>query len=208
MLPIDRSGLSRLNQLLTDRHDAALVETQAALGTDRFAALLVLLEETARAPSVTALSEAACRDVLPDLVSRSWRHLAKQAGRLNRDAADRDWHRARILAKRARYAAEIAEAALGKRARPTAKAATKLQEVLGEHQDAAVAADRLLALASVAPHDVALAVTCGRLAERERAGVLLARDEFRSVWRNVHKGKATRWLAPPQDAKGRASGRG
>jgi CHAD domain-containing protein len=49
-------------------------------------------------------------------------------------------HRARKAAKRYRYAVELAEPALGGRASSTIASLKALQELLGDHQDAAVAA--------------------------------------------------------------------
>ena len=86
--------------------------------------------------------------------------------------------------------------ALGKRATATAKAAAALQEVLGEHQDGAVAADALILLAAEDGVDAAYAVALGRLAERERASVLAARAAFPAVWRTTSVAKVARWTSP------------
>ena len=72
----------------------------------------------------------------------------------------------RIQGKRARYAAELAAPAEGKRVGRFVDAARELQDVLGEHQDAVVAVRQLRELARVADRtDTAL--VAGRLIERE-----------------------------------------
>ena len=194
LAPLDVAGVATVRRLLREQEEAAVEAARQALRTDRYVALLRLLTETAQDPGLTDLGRSPCRTALPPLVGKAWSHLAKRASRLRQDDPDEAWHRARILAKRARYAAEVAAQALGKSARSTAAAATAVQEVLGEHQDAAVAADRVLALAASTPADLALAVTCGRLAERERAHVRDSRAAFPATWAHVRKGKATAWL--------------
>ena len=61
---------------------------------------------------------------------------------------------------------------------------------------AAIAAERFGALALLAPTDPVLALTCGRLVERERANVHVARAAFGQVWRDVKGERTTRWMRP------------
>lgn len=73
------------------------------------------------------------------------KHLA--AG-LGSHGDDEELHKARKAAKRARYAAELAGRVLGKKTRKTVKRYQNLQDILGQHQDAVVAADLLRRLAA------------------------------------------------------------
>jgi CHAD domain-containing protein len=195
LYPIDRVGLAELRRRLADEEKVALEAVRTAIASGRYVELLKLVVAMATEPELGAGATQPCREVLPHIVGASWRHLAKRAGRLQLSDPDSDWHRARILAKRVRYAAEVATVALGKDAKATARAATKVQEVLGEHQDAAVAADRILAMAALPGQDSTFVVTCGRLAERERAGLLATRASFPEIWHDAKGGRATRWLA-------------
>jgi CHAD domain-containing protein len=145
-------------------------------------------------PPAADAAAAACRDVVPPLLAEAWRRLARAAGRLEPDEPDERWHRARIRAKRARYAAEAAVPVLGPAAARPAKAAAALQELLGEHQDAALAADRVLGLAVATPGDPDLLVTARRLAERERAAIRQARARFPAVWAAATRRKVTKSL--------------
>src|SRR5262249_31157617 len=86
---------------------------------------------------------------------------------------DEDWHRVRILAKRARYAAD----AMGDK--PRAKALAAVQDLLGEHQDAAVAAETWLGYAT----HPALAGTGGHLYSRERGRLRAARAASPALWK-------------------------
>lgn len=195
LAPLDPDALALVGRHLHEQEQVAMDSAREALRTDRYVDLLVLLADTATEPAVTELAQKPCKIVLPPLVGAAWNHLAKRAGRLAPDDPDDDWHRARILAKRARYAAEVAAQALGKPARATAADATAVQEILGEHQDAAIAADRMSALALQDPSDAALAVTCGRLMERERANVRAARAAFPRTWAGIGEGKSASWLS-------------
>ncbi|MHB8341436.1 MAG: CHAD domain-containing protein, partial [Mycobacteriales bacterium] len=135
-----------------------------------------------------------CATVLTPLVATTWSDLAAAAGKLTRKAADARWHAARIRAKRARYAAEAVAPALGAPARRLALVAARLQDLLGEHQDAAVAAATWQDLAERHPGDPDLAFTAGRLVERERAAVRAARAAFPRAWSTAVTPALTRWL--------------
>ncbi len=63
--------------------------------------------------------------------------------------------------------------------------AKKLQDVLGEHQDAVVAAERLRELAAGATPEQALAA--GRLVEREEERRAKARKTWPKAWRKLRK---------------------
>jgi CHAD domain-containing protein len=131
---------------------------------------------------------------LPPLVAAAVADLDAQVSRLTKRAPDERWHRARIRAKRARYAAEAAAEALGKPAAATGAALAAVQEVLGDHQDAAVAADVVLAIAAGHETDAPLVLLCGRLAERERTAVRASRRAFGAIWRPVTANNVRQWL--------------
>ncbi len=91
-------------------------------------------------------------------------------------------HEARIEAKRARYAIELARPALGKRAAGILEAAKELQDVLGAHQDAVVAEEVLRERVAAAPE---AGVAVGRLIERERQRRVEARQLYRAAWKQL-----------------------
>ena len=86
-----------------------------------------------------------------------------------------------------RYAAELLE---GKAAARFVEKATEIQDLLGEHQDATVAEERLRAV--VKPDDDAGAVlVAGRLVERQRETKQRVREELpRRLKQLVRRGKA------------------
>ena len=139
--------------------------------------------------------------MLPSLVGRPWRLFAfggngdEGAGQLDPSSPDAAWHAVRVNGKRARYAVEAVAGVFGGEAAALARALAGVQELLGEHQDAAVAAETWLAIANADPDDHVLAVTAGRLCERERAAVREARIAFPEVWRAASRRRLTSWMA-------------
>jgi CHAD domain-containing protein len=102
--------------------------------------------------------------VLDDVVDRELDRFRKAANDVD---SDQGLHAARIGAKRVRYAAEVAgRKKLVERMR-------RLQDVAGEHQDAAVAEERLRRLA-----DPQTGLVVGRLIERQRE----RRRSARKAW--------------------------
>jgi CHAD domain-containing protein len=77
--------------------------------------------------------------------------------------ADAALHEVRKSAKRLRYAAEAAASIHGKRARRLARAAERIQQVLGEHQDSLVTRELLLDLGARAHSEGANGFSYGRL---------------------------------------------
>ncbi|MGC4855771.1 CHAD domain-containing protein [Micromonospora sp. DT4] len=110
------------------------------------------------------------------------------------DRLDDRWHAVRKEGKQARYAVTAVLPAVGKDARRLARALARVQDVLGEHQDAAVAAETWLSLAAERPDDHEVAVTAGRLAERERDTVHLMRARLPDAWHRATRRRRTRWL--------------
>jgi CHAD domain-containing protein len=152
----------------------------------------------------TALDRLANLD-LPDVsrkqVLRRVRHVLSRAdSRLDRarrapaaptgahpaDAAPGDGdvalHEARKACKRARYAVELVTPIIGRPARRLSTRLGTVQDVLGAHQDAVIAAGLLRDIGSRAQVDGENAFTCGLLFARERADAaaqLTALDEAR-----------------------------
>jgi CHAD domain-containing protein len=230
LAPLDPSAVARIDAELAERQHEALETVAAALRSDRYVALLNALVDAARTPRLTPLAGAAAREVLPGLVSRPWYRLAKGsrgvsgAADLAPDAPDAQWHAVRVNGKRARYAVEAVADAIGGAAPRLSRRLAVLQDLLGEHQDAAVAAQTWLAIAAAKstaslasldrsdaakstaslasldrsdasdPDDHAMAVAAGRLYERERAAIRRVRAEFPNAWRRANRAKLLAWL--------------
>jgi CHAD domain-containing protein len=167
--PETGEGRKLLGTLVRERRKArrALL---AALVSERYFALLDTLER----PVATIAEE----PTLEEIHAAEHRRLRKAVKALRDDSPDEELHRARIKVKRARYAAELSGAGA------YVKAAKVLQDVLGEHQDAVVAEERLRALAAKQP---AAALAAGRLVERERVRADQGREEWGRAWKRLAK---------------------
>ena len=169
--------------LMTELQQLQLQAQQDALGAldgPRFRHVVATLQEVAASPSYADTALESCAVVLPPLVERAWLRLADASARLSLQAPDKDWHRTRILAKRARYTAETAGLALGDRKHTVAEEAKLVQKMLGEHQDAVITAHRLMSLAQ--HYQGRRAVAIGRLVEREHALARAAEHAFLHEW--------------------------
>ncbi|POM25931.1 CHAD domain protein [Actinomadura rubteroloni] len=169
---------------LATEEAAARARLGAALGTPRYFALLDALDALHLAPPLTRAARRPARPELRRAVARAWRRLERRHGALRTARTDtaRDvaLHELRKAAKLARYTAEAARDAGGKPARKAAKGAKRLQTVLGEHQDAVTARNRLRA---AAPRDLEDAFRLGVLYAREDARAAEARRRFTKKWK-------------------------
>jgi CHAD domain-containing protein len=156
----------------------------AALDSDRYLALLDELHVAVEHPPVRAA------DVRLDRVAgRAFRKLEREVAGLGENPSDRALHRARIRAKRARYAAELAEPVARKRAERFVRAAKRFQDVVGEHQDAIVAEERIRRYAENAD----AAFGAGRLVERQQARRAEARAAMPKAWKRLRRRGRQAW---------------
>ena len=155
-------GGTELVALIRSQSKASRGRLMEALDSPRYLSLLDRLDATAESMPVASAHES-----LRTLLRRAARRTRHKLRRVSpKSAADTELHELRIAAKRARYAGELAETAAGSAARRLAKHAAAVQTILGEHQDAVVAEERLEGLAGAATP--AGAFVAGRLAERQR----------------------------------------
>lgn len=173
-------GLGGLLEALEREHEDARETAVAALSVERYFALLDHLE---------GLEPRLCPDPGSSATLASlWRDELRRTRRafkaLGPSSADDELHAARIRVKRARYAAELAAPELGRRGERFVAAAKRLQDVLGEHQDAAVAEERVSAWAVGDPARVAAAEP---LLERERERRRKARAHWPAAWESLDR---------------------
>jgi CHAD domain-containing protein len=146
----------------------------AGLRSDTY---LALLEDTER--TIEELEPSGSQASLDELAGKAFGKVRKAVHRLPDEPSNEELHVVRKKGKRARYAGELAGQ------KKPVKRAKKLQDVLGEHQDAVVAAGRLRELAAEAPPEQALAA--GRLVERERERRTEARAAWPKAWKRLQK---------------------
>ncbi|MCC6223958.1 MAG: CHAD domain-containing protein [Thermoleophilia bacterium] len=165
-------------------HRGRLLE---AMRSDRYLELLARLELAAAEPHLSGMEVP-----LAELAERELRRLRRAVRALPADPPDEALHAIRIRGKRARYAAELAEPAAGRRATRFIAAAKAFQDVLGEHQDSVVAGERLReGVRRVGGK--AFAFVAGRLVEREEARHSAARAAFPEAWQRLERSGRDAW---------------
>ncbi len=194
-LDVDVTGAQRLvRSSLTGEMAGARSKVLAALRSQRYLALLDALVAACSEPPTLETADAPCAEALPPLVRRSWRRLARDVEGLTEDGPDAEWHETRIAAKRARYACEAVEPVFGKPARRLAEHVELVTELLGEHQDAALAADTVQSLAARKQLAGSTGFVLGLLHARQREAVEETRVELARIWPEVSRGQWRRWL--------------
>jgi CHAD domain-containing protein len=158
-----------------------------ALASDRYLKLLDRLAGAIEAPPVRS-SELS----LEDVAANEFRKLRKAANKLHRCSSAAEVHRARIRAKRARYAAELVEPLVGKRARRFVAEAKRFQDVVGAHQDAVAAAERIHALLERSK-SLETAFAAGRLAEGTQSRRRKALRDVPKAWKRLEARGRKAW---------------
>ncbi len=174
---LDRDDVERAGSLLaTLRTERSCSRSRllAALRSDEY---LALLDDTAQ--TIDELEPSGSAVTLDELADEAFARLRKAVRKLPDAPANEELHAVRKKGKRARYAAELAGW------KKPVKRARKLQDVLGEHQDAVVTAARLRELAAGSAPEQAL--VAGRLVEREEERRLQARKAWPKAWQKLRE---------------------
>jgi len=188
---------ARVDEVLSARYRAAHEQVLTQLEGPRYLALLDALDALVAEPPLLPLARERARDILPGLVLRAWKRLDRamvHAQAASGEEQDLLLHEARKDAKKARYAAEGVASAYGKPATAYAKAVTRLQEVLGEHQDGVVTRAVLRELAELAQAAGESAFTYGRLHALEQARADQAAAQWPAVLADASARRLRRWL--------------
>jgi len=178
----DDSGVEALLVKLEIERERAREMVVAELDSETYRALLARLRHPPRLDSgVEAVP-------LKRIARSEFRRLVEAVDDLGKNPDETAIHGLRIALKRARYAAELAapSGAAGGRFLADAKV---LQDVLGEHQDAAAAEQRLRA-ATVVDAPTAAAFVAGRIADRQAARRTRVRQRIPSAWKRLRKSGA------------------
>jgi CHAD domain-containing protein len=157
------------------------------LTSDRYRTLLEHFEAAASSPIVT---NADAR--LEKIAGREFDKLRRTVRRVGKTPDDAELHRIRIKSKRARYAAELAEAMRGKPATRFIDQVKILQDLLGEHHDAVVA-EQLLRTALPPNGDRKMALLVGLLIERQRERRRAMRAAFAKTWAKTKRCGRSVW---------------
>ncbi|HEX2346133.1 MAG TPA: CHAD domain-containing protein, partial [Gaiellaceae bacterium] len=106
---------------------------------------------------------------------------------------EEELHDIRIRTKRVRYAAEAVAPLVGRQARAFAAEAARLQEVLGDLNDAVVA-ERWLREWAHGSRSMQGVFTAGELAGLERAAAERSRSRWRKAWKELSSPRLRTWM--------------
>ena len=139
-------------------------------------------------------SQAPTAVVAPELVRKRYRRFRQAADLIGPDSAAAEYHAVRIQAKRTRYALDTFAGLYGEPARALMRTMAKLQDLLGEQQDAITAAERLVSLAHrrrrLLPRTTVFLM--GRIAERAERISVHSRQRYEEAY---NKTRGRRWKA-------------
>ena len=167
----------------------------AALQTDRYLALLHALEEATRTMKIQAQES-----TLADGAVKAFRRMRRAANSMTEPLQDEPMHEVRRLAKKSRYSAEVVKGG-GKKVTRFLEKIKELQDVLGNHQDAAVAEQRIKDYLPKAEGSAAYAL--GRMAERQSFKKHLCRKDFPDAWKSVESAPGAKLGCRPRSGGGR-----
>ena len=171
-----------------------------AFDSDRYKALRAALGRMLDNPPLTPWAAEPAGTALPLALGRAYRRTRRRMRQASQAPAgqqrDVALHETRKAAKRARYAAEAAAPALGKKdgkkAHRLAKRMKKVQSVLGDHQDAVIAQTAARDIGVQAHLAGENAFSFGLLEERAHHQALASEHLAPRVWRRARR-KAS-WL--------------
>jgi CHAD domain-containing protein len=190
----DEPVFGRLVALAETKREAAYVEVQQTLASQRYTTLLLRLAfwldsgRWAEAGAESAALDRSCRRFADRLLNKRHRRLRKLGRREN--LTESELHRLRLLAKKMRYVADFFRSLYGaKGASGYIAALSELQDRLGSINDAVVT-DWLLAELGAGLEDAAAVDRATALIKGWQArGVENETEAFTAVWREFERRK-------------------
>ena len=173
----DRAGAESIIAELEKERAAQRAILVEALDTDRFRLLLDRFDEAL--PTLRVMDAGVS---LVAIAQREYERLRAGYDDLGSHPSDDDLHAVRIKAKHARYAAELAALGHGEELAGLAHSLRSIQDLIGAHQDAVVAEERVRELATDASR-----IAAGRIIEQERSRKRQARDDLPLAWKRVER---------------------
>ena len=185
-----------VDRMLSREYAVAHDATLSALAGPGFHALA---DRIALAPQAVATGGGALGEIaelmLPPLVREEFVQVVKRAAAVDQQGPDEAWHKLRISAKRARYAAEVCVPVIGIPAEAFAAQLGRITEELGQQQDAAVAGDVVLRAAQSPRIATSTGFVLGRLLGESRAEIARSRRAFPDLWTSTTAPSYRAWFA-------------
>jgi triphosphatase len=197
-------ALDALEEMLTVRRDRARKRMLMSLDSRRTERLLARFAEALRrGPARTStIGREPILAVAPALVEKRYKQVRKRGDAITPTSPPGDYHALRIQSKKLRYALEFVAPVYGKNASGFSSRVTALQELLGDHQDADVAIDALMQMATshgrrLQPETL---VAIGVVVERYRLQAEELRSRFPATYRRL-RGEEWKLLRKRMDSR-------
>jgi CHAD domain-containing protein len=182
-----QEALTPLHAVLERHRRDARQRMLAVLDSDRYRKLVrSFTGMVTRGPGAEIeASQAPVLDAAPALVKKRYRRVRTLGDTITAESPPEEYHELRKQGKRLRYALEFFGDIYGKPAKELVASLTNLQDILGAHQDAYVAVERLRQLSSAEgdqlPSRTAFAM--GEIAERYAQQTAVLRSQFPEAYR-------------------------
>lgn len=183
-----KAGRALLRRLGADRARAQ-VALHGILDGPRYARLLARLKTSLAEPHLGAPDLS-----LPSVAAAEFKKLRRAVKALSGHPSADDLHAIRIKVKRARYAAELVPDAAGGRGKRFIDQAKRVQDILGEHQDAVVLEEYLHDVMD--RHEAAHGLE-QQLLKRQRKRRKKTRAAFFEEWPKLERRGRKVWSATP-----------
>jgi CHAD domain-containing protein len=187
----DRAATQPLKNLLETERAQARLRLLRMLDSPKTEKWLARLKAELLKPSAarTPLDHEPITAAAPVLIRSRHKKLRKAVAHLTAESSMEDYHAARGRIKKLRYAIESVAPIYGKAADALLRSLRRLQDALGEQQDAHVTLTRLQALTR--QHRTHLSAEAsflmGRMAERHAAAATRGRDDFAKRYPKLRK---------------------
>jgi CHAD domain-containing protein len=182
-------ALAVLAPVLATTQESAVLRAQEAWGSERYAELLAGLGQLFASRLITLDPGAAAEDVFPPLLARELASVRRRADLVVADAGtgDRDeqFHELRTATKQARYVSEVLLPIKPRQTARLGQALQRLQVLLGDRQDSAVARRLLQELLQDGHLDEQAAIVVAHLLDHERAATDRLDEGFPKALRKV-----------------------
>jgi CHAD domain-containing protein len=188
----------RLERLVSQAYDRGLRDSVNHLDTPDYDTFTRRLERFADLPPWLSVADRPAEEVFRPLVRHEWKRFRSRGiaavASCSGPRRDDRLHDARKAAKRARHVSETLAPVFGRRAKRLAKAAERVQLVLGEHQDCAMTQAMLGTAGEEAYRDGDNSFVLGRMQAREAATAEELRETFVRLYFAADRKQLRRWL--------------
>ncbi len=138
---IGAKAAAAIDAVFRERRDRAREEMLAALDSERYRACIERLSELLRARPAAGVGERPAIACAPALIAQWRRRVRREGNAIGGKSPDAAYHDLRMTVRKLRYALEFFAPLHAEPAEAYRRQVARLQNLLGEHQDAAIAAD-------------------------------------------------------------------